>query len=201
MGTKRRPPPPELLKACPGLGHDPDIVNPSQGPAIGDPPRKYTIALHERICEELRKGQRPQGACARAGITLSTFYEWMRLGKAGNVHLYQFAEDVEVAFNTAEADAVDVITDSFRNTEPEHRNPEDVKWYLERTRADGYSKKVKTEVEGQIQDFLLRLETALEPALFERVLAVYLGQAPATVMGTRQLPEHASSQESPEELK
>lgn len=191
-------PPKELLEQRPALAFEENVLHPETTPTItGKPPAKYTRALHERICEELRKGQRPQGACARAGITTATFYEWVRKGKAGDPWLYEFAEDVEIAFNTAEADALDTVTQGFRETDPEKKKPEDAKWYLERARPDGYSKQVKTAVEGQIKEFLQRLEHALEPALFERVLAVYLGQAPS---GASQemtlLPENASSEEA-----
>lgn len=175
----QRPPPIALLEQRPVLAGNEDVKHPLTNPIIGDPPRKYTLAVHERICLELSNGQRPQGACARAGITVATFYEWIRRGKAGDPHLFQFAEDVEIAFNTAEAKAVDVVAAGFKEGDTANWDPERAQWFLERARADGYSKQVKTAVEGQIRQFLERLEAALEPALFERVLAVYLGQAPA----------------------
>ncbi len=170
-----RKPPKALLEQRPALADELDVQHPSNGVSIGDPPRKYTRAVHERICEELRKGQRAQGACARAGITTATFYEWMRRGKSGDPHLYEFYEDVEKAFNEAEAHAVDVVVGSFSQKKASDNDREAAQWFLERARAEGYSKQVKTAVEGQIRDFMMRLEASLDPASFEKVLAVYMG--------------------------
>jgi len=186
----KRKPPKDLLEQRPALADEVDVQHPSNGECIGDPPRKYTRAVHERICEELRKGQRAQGACARAGITTSTFHEWMRRGKEGDPWLREFFEDVEIAFNEAEAKAVDVVVKAM-DDDPEH-----AEWFLERARADGYSKQVKTAVEGQIRDFMMRLEKALDPATFEKVLAVYMGFSSAAqnseLKGVviKELPEH-----------
>ncbi len=195
----KRKPPKELLEQRPALANEVDVQHPSTGPCIGDPPRKYTRAVHERICDELRKGQRAQGACARAGITTSTFYEWMRRGKAGDPWLHEFYEDVELAFNAAEATAVDVVVESFSTKDVLARDTDNAKWFLERARADGYSKQVKTAVEGQIRDFMMRLEKALDPATFEKVLAVYMGFSTAAQSAelagseTKQLPEHTDA--------
>jgi hypothetical protein len=200
-------PPQELIEARPALADDPDVHHPSMGVQLGRPPRNYTQAVHDRICEELRKGQRAQGACARAGITVSTFHEWIRRGKSGDPHLYQFAEDVEIAFNEAEAKAVDVIAaGALAEPGSDAMSAEEAKWYLERTRADGYSKQVKTLVDTQQREFMERLERSLMgmparmmsgPQIFELVLSIYAGQGPAETFGQQVevtlLPEHAES--------
>lgn len=191
-------PPKELLEQRPVLIGDESVVHPATHEVIaGKPPAKYTKAVHDRICEELSKGQRAQGACARAGITTATFYEWVRRGKEGDPYLWQFAHDVEIAINTAEADALDVVTDiGFRNPDPDARDVEKAQWFLERARADGYSKQVKTQVESQVRDFMIRLENALLPLparmmtgseLFELVLAVYVGQTPSGILDAKSI--------------
>lgn len=199
--AKIKPPPKDLIDQRPALAGEVYVQHPNTSPSIGEPPRKYTRAVHERIVEELKKGQRPQGACARAGITLATFHEWVRRGKAKDPWLYEFAEDVEIAYNTAEATALEAVTEGFRSTDPAIRlnHTEEAKWFLERARPDGYSKQVKTAVEGQIMQFMVRLEAALDPLTFEKVLAVYLGQSPAAELGNKevaQLPEHGDTEEA-----
>lgn len=192
-----QPLPPELLEARPALAVDPDpeLLHPAtSAPPLGLPPRKYTQAVHDVIVEQLKKGQRPQGACAKAGITVATFHEWIRKGKAGDPFLVQFAEDVEIAYNLAEQRAVEVVNEAYDNDDPDQRDVEQAKWFLERARPDGYSKQVKTAVEVQIKDFLLRLEQALPPRLFEQVLAVYLGQAPDAAA---LLPENVTDEAEP----
>lgn len=173
--------PEELLRERPCLIGE-DVPHPSTGDYLGPPPPKYTIAVHERIVEELKKGQLVQGACARAGITTAMFYDWIKKGKAGDPHLHGFAEDVEIAYNTAEADALEAVTEAYKAGDPAVRDIENAKWYLERTRSGRFSKQVKTTVENQIQQFMMRLEAALEPHVFEQVLAVYLGQSPGLAL-------------------
>lgn len=166
----------KLAEARPILNVKPDLYM-----AVGEtlpksnPPRLYSQAVHNLICDELRKGQRPQGACARAGVTMSVFRDWIRKGKMGDPYLYNFAKDVELAFNEAEANAVDAITSKI-NPSSENNDIEAAKWWLERARPEGYSKQVKTAIDVQMKEFLLRLEEALEPHVFEQVLAVYLGE-------------------------
>ncbi len=183
---KQRKPPKALLEQRPSLENEADVQHPSTGPCIGDPPRKYTRAVHERICDELRKGQRAQGACARAGITTDTFYEWMRRGKAGDPWLHEFYEDVQIAFNEAEATAVDVVVDAFKKEEKP--DVEAAQWFLERGRSEAWSKQVKNAVEGQIQSFMLRLEASLDAPTFEKVLAVYMGFSQAAANSPKFLP-------------
>lgn len=204
--------PPELLAERPGLAYVENVTHPSTSPpSNAAPPRKYTIAVHERICEELKRGQRPQGACALAGITVATFYEWVRRGKSGDPYLAQFAEDVEIAYNTAEAIASGVINEGFTSDNPELRNVESAKWFLERQRSDGYAKKVKTEVESQVQEFLSRLEAALStmpsqlmdgPKVLQLIYSVYLGKNPSAELGPKVEPlllTHAQTEATAEE--
>lgn len=186
------------------------MQHPSTGPCIGDPPRKYSLAVHDRIVAELEKGQRPQGACARAGITVSTFHEWIRRGKSGDPHLYQFAEDVEIAYNKFEATAVDAVVEGVLSADAGTRlsSTEEAKWILERARPDGYSKQVKTAVEGQQKEFILRLEAGLVhmppqmlsgEQIFGLILAIYLGQSPAFEMEHKEvalLPAHGITEET-----
>lgn len=176
--------------------HDPDAPKP-----VGRPPRKYSKAVHEIIVQELRRGQRAQGACARAGITVNTFQNWIQLGKNGDPHLAQFAEDVEIAYNAAEADVVEGLLEVTNDAEARVSDKlEARKFWLERQRADGYSKQVKTLVDKQIEGFMRRLESALAPHIFEQVLAVYLGHNPngGELQGDAapaQLTQHGTSEE------
>lgn len=181
-------PPKELLEQRPALAFEEVVFHPETSPTITTkPPAKYTKALHERICEELKKGQSRQGAAARAGITAATLSEWIRRGQAGDPWLYRFAQDVDIAENSFEADAVAVVVDSFSSTDPNERDVEKAQWMLERTRPSRYSKQVRTAVENQIQQFLQRLEHHLDPETFERVLAIYLGQSAAPLKANPEL--------------
>lgn len=167
MGKKA---PPELEATRPAIAEQESVDHPSTGAPLGPPPRRYTLGLHTQIVELIKQGNRPPVAAAAAGITPATFHEWMRRGKDGDPHLYQFALDVDQAFALAETAAIETVRKAMLE------NPEYAKWYLERARADGYSKQVNMMVESQLQAFMKRLEEALDPETFHKVLAVYAGQ-------------------------
>lgn len=196
---------PELLEQRPGLADEEDVRHPLTNPVLGDAPRKYTKAVHDRICDEIASGQRPQGACARAGITMATFYDWMRRGKDGDPWLHQFAEDVEVAKGKAEAKAVDVLTRS--GFEAQDMDSDDVKWWLERARPEGYSKHTVQLVDDQQKEFLARLEAALLPMpprlisgeqILMLIYSVSMGQ-PVNLGPAQLLPANASEKTSEEQ--
>ncbi len=142
---------------------------------LGPPPPRYTVGVHQQICENIRAGNRPVTAANMAGITSSNFYMWMQLGRAGNPHLVQFVEDIEIATGTAEGEAVRVIKESF------WENPDNAKWWLERTRSAGFSKEVNEKVNGLLMEFMDRLEAGLPADLYNKVLSVASGAG---------LPEH-----------
>ncbi len=135
---------------------------------LGKPPARYTLGVHQQICDNVRRGNRPVTAAQMAGIPSSTFYHWMKLGKEGNPHLFQFAEDVEIAGGEAEGTALSAITTSFED-------PENAKWYLERTRPAGYSKEVNSKVEAFINEFMDRLQDGLTPEMYAIVMGVAAG--------------------------
>lgn len=166
-----KPLPTDLVLARPALAEDPVAQHPSNGESVGKPPTKYTPALHNDIVSRIEKFQRPVVAAQQAGITSATFYEWMRRGKAGDPHLYAFVEDVEQAMAVAEGKAVErVVNDAIDN------DPENFKWWLERSRPEGYSKDVAARVQSELENFIKRLEGGLDAATFEKVLGVFAGQ-------------------------
>jgi len=136
---------------------------------LGPVPPRYTVGVHKVICDYIREGNRPVTAAQMAGIPSGVFYQWMRLGKEGNPHVAQFAEDGEIAGGQAEGTAVKVVTSAF-SEDADH-----AKWYLERTRPEGYSKEVNAKVHALLNDFIDRLQAGLEPDVFDKVLACASG--------------------------
>lgn len=180
---KSKPLPDPLLDARPALADDPLAQHPTNGESLGKPPAKYTLALHNDICERIKRFQRPVVAAQQAGITAATFYEWMKRGKAGDPHLYEFANDVEHAMSVAEGNAVDGVMNH-----PDAK-PEDLKWWLERSRPDGYSKDVAQRVQAELENFMKRLEAGLDPATFEKVLGVFAGQPVTPALTAKPKPD------------
>ncbi len=136
---------------------------------LGPIPARYTPAVHQVICENIRAGNRPVTAAQMAGIPSGVFYKWMQLGKEGNPHLYQFAEDVEVAGGHAEGKMLQIVT--------RDEDPENAKWYLERTRPAGYSKEVNAKVEAILADVVARLRDGLTDKEYIKVLSLISGGA------------------------
>lgn len=189
-----KPPPKALVDVRPAVGlENTEPVHPEQGPNLGPPPKSYTPAVHEAIITAIRRGNRPHIAAAAAGISSNTFYRWMQLGRDNDPHLWKFAEDVETAMAIAEGNAVASIAGPDGQFA---ENPDNAKWWLERTRADGYSKEAATKVNAMLEEFFKRLESNL-PALitqdmvgrpmFEIVLAAASGHTLASAKQTFQL--------------
>lgn len=192
---KYKPPPKELVQTRPAVElESPDIPqNPEQGPYLGPPPRLYSRALHDAIIKHIENGNRPQIAAAMAGLPSNTYYRWMQQGRQGHPHYWEFAEDVERAMAVAEGKAVSVIAgaDGSFSVEPEH-----AKWWLERTRTDGYSKEANAKLQAMAEDFFKRIETNLPAVItpemvgqsvFQMVLAAAAGQAIAATKPTFEL--------------
>lgn len=170
--TNRKPA--DLAVTRPAAYHDPNTEHPDQnGPILGPPPAKYTLAVKDRICQLIEEGQRPRTAAAMAGISAETFDRWMREGRNGHPHLWEFAQAVERSVAVSEGAAVAVLAakGSFG------ADPDNAKWFLERRFAESYSKEAATKVNAMLEDFFKRLEAALPPEIFQMVIAAAAGQA------------------------
>lgn len=163
-----------LVETRPAVADEPTehFVN---GPPLGPPPRNYTRGLHDRIVQLIEAGNRPVVAAGMAGITSATFHRWIQQGREGNPHLVEFAQDVELAESRAEGNAVETVQKAALE------DPEYAKWWLERARAKGWSKQVRTIVEHELEDVIERLHAAFahEPKTFERILAAIAGETVA----------------------
>lgn len=176
-----QPLPPELLAAHPILAEDPFAQHPSNGGSIGPPPARYSQGLHAQIIANIKAGNRGVTAAQMAGLPSTTFYSWLRMGKEGNPHLVQFVEDVDVAGGCAEGAAVKAL-EVFQDADA-------AKFWLERTRPEGFSKEVNAKVNALLSEFIGRLREGLPDAIYRMVLAIGSGQvleeAPATFQLTK----------------
>lgn len=200
---KKPPPPKEMLETRPGAEDTPYIGHPINGPPIGRPPPNYTPAVLETIVRHIECGQRPQVAAALAGIPTNTFYRWMSDGKAGDPHLHEFYVAVERALAVAESKAVTAIAGSKGTFDAD---PDNAKWYLERTRPEGYSKDVAAKVHAELNAALEKLQLAFDPDTFDRIVAVLAGHSvqtkePRAFAPALKVKELGSSKESAVDLR
>jgi hypothetical protein len=132
---------------------------------------RYSRALHDAICANIREGNRPVVAAQMAGLPEHTFHSWMQRGKEGDPHLWEFARDVELSVGRAEGEFVEVIKKASKD------DPDVAKWWLERGRSGGWSKQVNQLVNAQLEETMLKLEAGLTPEDFQKVLNVLVGQS------------------------
>lgn len=163
--------PPGVLAAAPYLEFDEKPYG-----ATSRPPQKYTPAVRDVIVEKIRKGVRPEQAAVLAGISINTFHRWMKQGREGHVHLWEFADAVERALAELEENGIAAIAgEDGKFTD----KAENAKWFLERRFAAGYSKDVAQKFNAALEDLFGRLESSLPPDIFQMVLAAASGQAVA----------------------
>ncbi len=123
-------PPQNKKKRIPSLKSS-KTIDPSVSPAKGTKPKeqnrsrgrptKLTPKVQERICKAIRDGHHLDRACVFAGISYSTYREWMNHGEidqqAGeNTEFSDFLE----AIKKADVDAEDRIIAFWRQAMPEN---------------------------------------------------------------------------------
>jgi transposase-like protein len=72
-------------------------------------PTKLTPEVREQIAESIRAGAYAEQAARAAGISPSTFYDWLRRGEAGEAPFSEFSETVRAREAEAEVAAVTMI--------------------------------------------------------------------------------------------
>lgn len=160
-----------------------------QAAQLGAPPARYSLGVHQKICENIKAGNRPVTAAQMAGIPSHIFYRWMNAGKNGDPHLYQFAEDVEIAIGEFEGKMTQKVV------EDADVDAKSAQWVLERRFPEGYSKEVDAKVQAQQAAFLKHLEEHLSPAEFFKVLAITSGFTGNEVSQLNAKPELEEPQE------
>lgn len=76
-----------------------------QGRSKGGRPSKFTLEAQEAICEHVARGHTYKNAALLAGISETTFYDWMAKAKAGIHGFPEFSE----ALTRARAKFLDLV--------------------------------------------------------------------------------------------
>jgi hypothetical protein len=124
---------------------------------------KFTEQTRKTIVEGIRQGLHPTTACAKAGISKTTFDRWLRNGRATNsrpsdICYFNFAQNVM----QAEAEAQSTLLDAIQNIAAEKGDWKGFAWLLERLNRQVYG--AKTEVSGTIE--------VVAPEVIERMAAM-----------------------------
>lgn len=138
--------------------HLKDSVHVGNRDVLRPPPPQYTPGLRDQICDKIKAGQRPHVAAAMAGLNKTTFDRWMKAGRNGDPHLWEFFEAVEQALAIFEGKMVDeVIAPNDGRVDASN-----AKFMLERRFADGYSKEVDAKVRAYMEEIYLKLQSNLD---------------------------------------
>lgn len=141
-------------------------------------PTKLTPALQARIVKLVREGNYPETAAQVEGVDPRTFYRWMERGQSegpDDEPFRQFRQAVTRARATAQRKMLAHVAKAAP------KDPENARWYLERTAPDLYGRRDKLVVENlvsqELDGFLAKLEQRLPPEIYERVLAALTDDA------------------------
>lgn len=135
-------------------------------------PTDLTPDLHARIVKAIAAGNYPEVAAESEGIAKRTFYRWMEQGaRDDGAEIYrQFRQAVTRARARAERKMVRIVRTAAIT------EPQSAQWYLERSAADRWGRRDKVTVENAVRDeltqALAKLEAALSPEEYTRVLSI-----------------------------
>ena len=104
-------------------------------------PTLCTPEMVDALVARVRAGVPINRACGAAGISQTTFYEWMRRAESGEEPYAQFADRVTIAKNQTCADLAEVIT-----TAAMEGDVKAAQWYLERADRHNWSKATETTI-------------------------------------------------------
>lgn len=163
-------------------------------------PTKFSRELADKVLGFIRAGAYMETAAAAAGISKDTLYAWLRDGARGkNPDLAAFSDAVEKA--AAEAELRDLLTigkaaqggEVLRDvtiTRPDGTTQRDrqlappqwqaAAWRLERKFPDRYgvARRIRAEVEKELEGVLDRLQEALSEAELAKVLVALAAEPP-----------------------
>lgn len=110
---------------------------PTPEPNKGGRRTKLTDAVFRGIVEYIRKGNFPEVARRRFGISQKTYYRWMQTGRKFPLGRYgQFRQAVIEAVNDSESNAVEKILAAGDD------DPKNLQWYLERRFPERWGKEI-----------------------------------------------------------
>ena len=109
-------------------------------------PTKLTPQVRERIAESIRAGAYAEQAARAAGITPSTYYDWIKRGEAGERPFSEFSDAVRACEAEAEVAAITVLRDAAQTGE----------WraaahYLERRHPERWGRRERHHVESRVE--------------------------------------------------
>lgn len=147
-----------------------------------DSPYKLTPDRIEAVCKSLRLGNRLDTSAAACGVARSTFFEWLRKGRRDRDAQVQseeaaFVERVDEAQAQAEQRAVARVRRAGREDWRAEA------FWLERRHPESWGQKdthvVETRVKSELAGMLDKLQGAMAPEEYDRVLRIIAGDAGA----------------------
>ena len=136
-------------------------------------PLALTPVTRDRILTYLRAGNYIETACKASGIHKDTYYGWMERARKGEEPFATFAAEVDEAL--AAAEMLDLATIHAAS----HNQWQAAAWKLERRHPSRWSRRehVNVKVKEELSAALDKLESTLDPKVYEQVLNVLSGES------------------------
>jgi hypothetical protein len=136
-------------------------------------PTKLTPETQEKICHAIRLGAIYEHACNYAGVTYSSFRNWMIKGEAAKSGKFlDFFEAIKKAEGTASSKWLGMIEEAA-----EDGNWQAAAWKLERRYPDAYGKRMRVDQRS------VNLDVDLNGLEDEQILRLASGENPSDVLG------------------
>lgn len=138
-------------------------------------PAKFDQKKAGQILTALTEGNFLEDAAALVRVSRRTVERWIekgreRAGKEETDEYAKFAMDVDHA-------RAQFAFVSLRDIRSGTKRSDGLRWILERTRPRQFGERVQVHVQAEINGLLDKLQGALEPSVYNRVLEIITGEA------------------------
>lgn len=122
--------------------------------------------LSQTICRLVERGNYPETAAVASGVPARTFWEWMKLGRAGQAPYDQLIAAVDRARAKAEADLLELVRSGDTKN---RRQAKAAAWILERTRSKRFGAVIRHRVEDEVGKMLDIAQATLDPDSYRKL--------------------------------
>lgn len=103
---------------------------------------KLTPEVQDRLIKALTAGATIKDSCDYAGIGVSTFHQWIKVGESGRHNQFtEFGEAVKKARSAGRIESIALIRQAAKS------NWQAAAWFLERSDPENWARRTKVEID------------------------------------------------------